>query len=69
MMVVPIPMYINTFLIFLSTQYIHQYLTIPGIGEILFPIPIPIPNLNTTQDHGEISHTNWAPNSPAVVCN
>ena len=69
MMVVPIPMYINTFLIFLSTQYIHQYLTILGIGEILFPIPIPIPNLNTTQDHREISHTNWAPNSPAVVCN
>ena len=33
------PMYINTILIFLSTQYIHQYLTIPGIGEILFPIP------------------------------
>ena len=59
-----VPMYINTILIFLSTQYIHQYLTIPGIDEILFPIPIPIPNFNTTQHHGEISRRNWAPNFP-----
>ena len=67
-----VPMHICTHIYLhpcISTQYIHQYLTIPGIGEILFPIPIPIPNFNTTQDHGEISHTNWAPNSPAVVCN
>ena len=32
----------------ISTQYIHQYLTISGNGEILCPISIPIPN---TQYH------------------
>ena len=59
-----VPMHICTHIYLhpcISTQYIHQYLTISGNGENSIPIP------NTTQHHGEISQTNWAPNCPAVL--